>query len=261
MAKIKNLSLVVVFIFISFFNFIEANATDEFFSQGTQMYVSKEYEKARELFLKQLDQDPDNATVLTNLALTEFQLGKKTLAIGLLRKALTSDPELTTAQNALEFALSSLQIKEVPHQIETYETLRADILQRLPLSAFLMLLALTFFAAGWSLISFLGRRKRAIQEEKSIPSIPTVTVLLSLLVVIFTGLNGLKIYDTTVIRGTIIEDKVSLQTAPGENQVAIFDLPGGTEVITHQTQGDWVQITYPGSTTGWIKKNSILMTR
>ncbi len=261
MAKIKNLSLVVVFLFISFFNFIEANATGEFFSQGTQMYVSKEYEKARELFLKELDQDPDNATVMTNLALTEFQLGKKALAVGLLRKALTSDPELATAQSALEFILSSLQIKEVPHQIETYESLRANILQRLPLSAFLILLALTFFAAGWSLISFFGRRKRAIQEEKSIPSIPVITIVLSLLVVIFTGLSGLKIYDSTVIRGTIIEEKVTLQTAPGENQVAIFELSGGTEVITRQTQGDWVQITYPGSVTGWIKKNSILMTR
>lgn len=257
----KNLSLSIVLIFNSFFYFSVANAKGEFFSQGTQMYVSKEYEKARDLFVKELDEDPGNPTVMTNLALTEFQLGKKALAVGLLRKALTLDSGLLTAQEALQFILPSMQIKETPRQIESYESLRSNILQRLPLSAFLLLSALTFFAAGWSLISFLGRRKKAIQEESAIPSLPFVSILLSILVILFTGLSGLKIYDTSVIRGTIIEDKVALQTAPGENQVSILELPGGTEVIARQIQGEWVQITYPGSITGWIKKNSILMTR
>ncbi len=55
-----------------------------------------------------------------NLALAEFQLGKKSLAAGLLRKALSTDPDLAITQAALKFVLSQQQIKEVPHQIETY---------------------------------------------------------------------------------------------------------------------------------------------
>ena len=97
--------------------------------------------------------------------------------------------------------------------------------------------------------------------EKSPPPIPVIGGFLGLVLVIFTGLASLKFYDSTILRGTIIQERVSLQTAPGENQVVILDLYGGMEVIARQVQGDWIQVTYPGSLTGWIKKSSLLMTR
>ncbi|MBV2168180.1 MAG: tetratricopeptide repeat protein [Bdellovibrio sp.] len=261
MSKLKSLSVFFLFLVLPALVMAQNESVADLFTQGTQAYLAKDYAKAQSLFRTALDKDPDNATTLTNLALAEFQMGKKPLAIGLLRKALAHDPELPTAHAGLKFALSQMQVKDVPHQIEAYETLRAKLLQPIPLSAYLVLSAITFFAAGWSLVSYIGRRKKALHEERSLPPFPMIGSFLTLAFVIFTGLLALKSYDATVLRGTIIEEKVSLQTAPGDNQVAILDLYGGLEVIAHKTEGDWVQVTYPGSLTGWIKKSSLLMTR
>lgn len=261
MSKLKSLSVVIFFLTLPVLCQAQSATPADLFKQGTQQYLAKEYKKSQELFTQSLDKDPNNPVTITNLALAEFQLGKKALAVGLLRKALAINPELPTAQSGLKFALTQLQVKEVPHQIELYEGLRAKFLQPAPLSAYLVLSALCFFASGWVLISYGGRRKKALQEEKALPPFPLIGLILSVCFVIFTGLVALKIYDSTVLRGTIVEEKVSLQTAPGENQVAILDLYGGLEVIAHQVQGDWVQVTYPGSLTGWIKKSALLMTR
>lgn len=238
-----------------------AQSSTELFNEGTKAYLAKDYTQAETLFTQSLDKDPLNSTVLTNLALTAFQLGKKPLAVGLLRKALHYEPDLETAQQALRFSLSQMQIKEVPHKIQTYESLRTGVLQPIPLLAYLGLSALSFFAAGWTLISYVGRRKKANEEERQMPGFPVIAVILSSGFILFTSLVFLKIYDSTIPRATIVDEIVSLQTAPGDNQVAITELGGGLEVIVRQTQNDWVQVNYPGSATGWIKKSSVLMTR
>lgn len=232
----------------------------EFFKQGTQLYSAKEYDKARDAFAKALEKDPHNSMALTNLALAQFQLGKKPLAIGLLRKALAFDPDLSTARAGLKFALTQMDIKEIPHQLEAYESLRAKLLAPVPSLAYLLLTALLFFTAGWTLLNYFGRRRLAQQEEKSSPSVPMIGLIFSLGFLISLSLLSLKIYDDSISRATVIEDKVSLQTAPGENQATILDLYGGMEIIVKTVDKDWVQVTYPGSVTGWIKSSSVLIT-
>jgi tetratricopeptide (TPR) repeat protein len=232
----------------------------ELFKQGTQHYVAKEYDKARDAFAKALEKDPHNATTLTNLALAQYQLGKKPLAVGLLRKALNSDPELPAAKAGLKFALSQMEIKEIPHQIETYESVRANLLSPIPLFAYLILTAVLMFAGGWIMISYFGNRRRAFAEEKASPGFPVIGTLLTIGFLVSLGLLGLKIFDQTIVRATIIDDKVSMQAAAGDNQAALLDLYGGMEVIVQNENKDWVQVTYPGSITGWIKATSILKT-
>lgn len=259
MSRSKSLCIFVILIFASIGAL--AQSSTELFTQGTQAYLSKDYKKAKELFQKSLDLDPHNATILTNLALTEFQLGQKPMAIGLLRKALNLDPDVSTAEASLRFILSEQPIKEPPRHLSSYETLRTQLLQPVPLPAYLSLSVLAFLCAGWTLISYVKRRKKALEEEKEPPSFPLVPSVLTALCLLFSGLVLLKFYDSTILRGTIIAESVSLQTAPGENQVAIMDLPGGAEVQIRVDQEDWLQVTYPGSATGWIKKSSVLMTR
>ncbi|QDK47305.1 hypothetical protein DOM22_00690 [Bdellovibrio sp. ZAP7] len=230
------------------------------FKQGTQHYTAKEYEQSRDAFAKALEQDPHNATTLTNLALAQFQLGKKPLAIGLFRKALNSDPELTPARAGLKFALTQMEIKEIPHQIETYESVRAKLLAPVSVIAYLIMTALFLFAAGWILIGFMGQRRRALAEEKALPGFPMIGTFLALCFLVSLTLLSLKMYDQSIVRATVVDDKVSLQSAPGDNQVALLDLYGGMEVIVQNENNDWVQVTYPGSITGWVKKSAVLRT-
>lgn len=232
----------------------------ELFKQGTQHYTAKEYDKAADAFNKAVDKDPHNATALTNLALAQFQLGKKALSVGLLRKALEADPELSTANAGLKFVLSQMEIHDVPHQIETYESVRSKLLAPIPLFAYLVLTAILLFAAGWTLLSYAGRRRNALAEEKAPPAVPFVGLLFTLGFLLSLSLLVLKLYDATIIRATIVEDRVSLQTAPGANQAAILDLSGGMEVVVKTVDKDWSQVTYPGSLTGWIKSSSLVVT-
>ncbi|WP_413585963.1 tetratricopeptide repeat protein [Bdellovibrio sp. HCB274] len=230
------------------------------FNQGTQHYTAKEYEKSRDAFAKALELDPHNATTLTNLALAQFQLGKKPLAVGLFRKALTNDPDLTQARAGLKFALGQMEVKDIPHQIETYETVRKKLLEPVSQIAYLIMTALFLFAAGWIWIGFMGQRRRAIAEETALPGFPVIGSLLALGFLVSITLLGLKIYDQSIVRATVIEDKVSLQAAPGENQAALLEVFGGMEVIVQNENAEWSQVTFPGSITGWVKKSAILRT-
>lgn len=253
------ISLGLAFLFPALLHAQTADAAS-LFNQGTQQYLAKEYKKAQEFFTQSLDKDPGNSIVLTNLAFAEFQLGNKPLAIGLLRKALTGKPDLEVAKQGLKFINSQLQVKDIPRQVELFESLRTKLLMPAPLYSFLVLSAISLFASGWVLLSYIGRRKKADEEEKTTPPFPLIGALLTLTFLIFTTLSVLKIYDASILRGTIIEEKISLQTAPGDNQVSILDLYGGMEVIVRESQGEWVQVSYPGSLTGWIKKSALLMT-
>jgi len=232
----------------------------EFFKEGTQHYTAKEYDKARDAFAKAIEKDPNNATALTNLALAQFQLGNKALAVGLLRKVLTIDPELATAQAGLKFALKQIDLKDLPHQIETYESVHAKLLAPIPVWVYLILTALFLFITGWTFLTYMGRRRQALSAEKAPPSPPLMGFVFALALICSLGLLSLKLYDSTIVRATIIEDRVSMQTAPGESQVALLDLSGGMEVIVKSTEKEWSQITYPGSLTGWIKSSSLIVT-
>ncbi|MGZ3774189.1 MAG: tetratricopeptide repeat protein [Pseudobdellovibrionaceae bacterium] len=259
-SKLLTVAIFLSLIFLLPLSSKAESSSAELFAEGTKSYSSKDYSKALDFFEKALDKDPYNAATITNLALTQFQLGKKSVAVGLLRKALSVEPDLTTAKAGLKFVLSQMPVKDVPHKIENYESLRTTILQPVPLITFVILSILCLFASGWILISYGGRRKKAFAEEKPLPSFPFIGSLLGFFFIIITILLILKIYDSISIRGTIVEDQISLQTAPGDNQVTILDLYGGMEVIVLETQGEWAQIKYPGSLTGWVKKSALLMT-
>ncbi len=230
------------------------------YNTGIQLFQKKDYEKSRDAFAKSLELDPHNSSALTNLALVQYKLNQKGLAIANLRKVLELDPEQPTAKAALKFSLTQLETKEIPHQIETYETIREQLLQPVSLNIYLSLTALFLFAAGWTLFSFFGKRKRQLIAEEALPSFPLIAFFLSLGFIAFTSLSALKMYDRTIVRGTIIEEKVTVQASPGENQVALFDLYTGFEVIVQKTEPDWIQVTYPGASTGWIKRSALLVT-
>jgi len=230
------------------------------FQEGVKLYQAKEFEKAKGAFDEALKNEPHNATAMTNLALVEYQLGNKPLAIAHFRKALVLDPELAAASAGLKFAFSQLEIKEVPHKIDNFEDLRARFLAPVPMSVYLILTALFLFSAGWTFLSYLGRRKQALTKESSLPSFPVISGLFALGFFAALGLSVLKYYDSTIQRGTIITERVSLQSAPGDGQTTLLDLYGGFEVIIHQSEGEWVQVEYPGSLAGWMKKEVLFVT-
>jgi tetratricopeptide (TPR) repeat protein len=239
----------------------QAKATfEEAFSRGTKSYQEKNFTDAIAQFQQALDLHPDSATVLTNLGLSYFQTQQKGLAIAMLRRALFLDPSQVVAEDALKFALAQLEVKEIPHQLESYEKLRSGVLNSASLAGFNVLTALLLFSSGFIWLRFLGRRRKAFELEEAPPAVPVIGILLALGLVLSFSLSLLKLYDLSIPRATVIADKVSAQTAPGEGQSGLFDIYAGFEVIVRNAANDWVQINYPGGLTGWVKKDSLMAT-
>lgn len=239
---------------------LQTETKTDAFQEGLNALQTKNYQQAQTKFSEFLKTQPDNAAALTNLGISVFHLGQKPWAIAYFRKALAVSPGFPEAQRGLDFVWSQLEVKEIPHQIQNYEIIRELLLVPASEFAFLWLSSVIFFLFGWSLLSYLGQRKKALEEDLPFPGPPWMSVVAAVLFIITTTLAGLKIYDVQIPRATIVESKVAAQSAPGENQLNLFDLYGGFEVIIRNHSGDWAQVTYPGAMTGWIKKDSLYLT-
>lgn len=230
------------------------------FNLGTKLYQDKNYDGALENFLKAEKFDPHSTATLTDLGLTYYKLQKKGLAIAYFRRALFIDPSLPAASSGLKFALSELEIKEIPHQIETFERVRADVLNGLSLGGFHLLTALLLVSSGLIWLKFWGRRRKALELEEAPPALPVIGIFLVLGFLLCLSLTLLKIYDLSMPRATVIADKVSAQMAPGEGQNSLFELYAGFEVVLRNSSQDWLQVNYPGGLTGWVKKDTLMPT-
>ncbi|MEK6772648.1 MAG: SH3 domain-containing protein [Bdellovibrionota bacterium] len=233
---------------------------EQSFQEGVKLYQNKDFEKARSSFEASLVKDPHNISVLTNLGMVFFEIGKKGLALAYLRRALEIDADFRPAQTAYNYVWSRLEVKELPHRLETYESLRDYLLKPVSLSSYLWLGSLFFLLSGWLLIRFFGKRKRAFEEELPLPPFPTVGFMIMIIFITFFSLTLLKVYDLTLTRATITAEKVPMHTAPNENEASLFELSQGLEVILRKSEADWVQVTYPGGPTGWVKKTELMVT-
>ncbi len=238
----------------------EEKKTEHPFTTATNAYLLKDYKKAQALYIELLKQEPTNAVIIANLALTEYQLGQKFKALGLFRKALHFEPDLDMASEGLRYVSDQIPAAHSKGDLSLFESLRQNLLSSVPLFAYFGMSALCLFACGWILISYVERRRKALEMETPLPPWPWVGALQGSMFILFLALFLLKIYDQNLLRATIIVDQVSLQTAPGENQVTFFDLLGGQEVYILAESGDWAQIQAADEPAGWIKKSTLLMT-
>jgi tetratricopeptide (TPR) repeat protein len=231
------------------------------FQAGVKNYQEKKFDQAQVDFQQALEADPQNISALTNLALAQFQKGQKALAIALLRKATNLDPEFSTARVALNFILPQLEVKEIPHEILLSETLHRSLFSQFSIFAFSVVAALFVFAALWSLLQYLGGRRRALQQDQPMPAFSVLTLLFLVGAVVTFVLLGLKIVDQRATRATVIsEQKIDVLSLPDEKAPSLFELYPGLEVFVNQQQKDWSQVTYPGGPTGWIPAAALFTT-
>ena len=230
------------------------------FTAGIDAYQKKDWAKARRAFLESLQAQPENATALYNLGLTENSAGHTGVALGLWRKALVASPRFTPASSAIEFAQKKLDRPEIPHEVKTWESFRKVALAPYSIDTFLIATALFLISGGWILFGYLGARRSARLDEKPMPGVPYGPVILLILFIICACLSLCKGIDSQTIRGTILDKKIEALSSPDSSATPLFDLYEGLEVIVRQANGDWTQVTYPGGATGWIPKRSVLAT-
>lgn len=266
MKKTKNSTtrrtfyLSLIFALIFYHNTVLAQQDlSTYFKQGVNSYQNKDYTAAEKSFSQGLEVEPNNAELLTNLGLVEYQLNNKGKALGYFRRALEISPELEAAQDGIKFVNSQLKVKDIPHQSDTFESIHTNLLQSLNLKFLLLMVLVLFLFSGWIFIKYFSARIKNLKAEEAMPDIPIVGIILLLLFIVITSITSLKIYDSFQVRGTIIKEKISVQSAPGENQSVLFDIYEGLEVLVKESNANYVLINYPGGMSGWIKKDDIMI--
>lgn len=250
------------FIIISFSSLALAkdDSFESRFAAGLKSYQNQNYSEAEAAFLDALRNDHRNTAAMTNLALAYFQQKKQGHAIAWFRRALSIDPSFSPAREGLAFSLEQLEIKEIPHRIEMFESIRTHFLQHMSLPTFLGLGVLFLFASGWGLLSWSGARRRSLQSGEAVPSLPLSTIIPTLLFFMILIGTILKFVDISQPRGTVLPEKIEARSAPIPDAPALFELHQGFEVIIQNISGDqaWVQVAYPGGSTGWIPRTDLL---
>jgi len=231
------------------------------FQTGVDAYQKKDYAAAQTAFTQALALRPEEPSTLTNLALTESRLGHLGLALGELRQVLVQNPRHEEARKAFDFLTKENAVRDIPHQIETWETLRSQFLNVASLFTFALFTLLLLVCSGWSWLTYLGSKKRASELELALPGAPLLASLFSLLFVFSLGLSLAKLKDAEDTRATVVVEKVTALTAPTEQSPGLFDLFEGLEVVVRQVDGKWAQVTYPGAMTGWVPLKSLMITQ
>ena len=231
---------------------------DELFQEGVKSVQAKEFEKASSFFTQALDLQPENTTVLVNLALAEYQAGQKSAAYAHYKKALHIDPYFTTAQQGLNFVKSQIQIKEIPHRIETYERARNVLIEPLSVMVPLILATFLFFIWGFRTLKHLGNKKRSYFAGEDPASYGLLNLVLSILLTLSLLWVVFFKVDSNIKRGIVKLDSVSIKSAPLVTSPEILQIYGGLEVRILRKQDGWLQIEYPGSVAGWVEAASIV---
>ncbi|MES2964692.1 MAG: hypothetical protein V4760_12440 [Bdellovibrionota bacterium] len=230
------------------------------FRAGVDAFQKNDLKAARTAFESALKLDPSHVVTLFDLGLLESKEGHQGRAIALWRKALALAPEFRPARNAIDYTRAKLERAEIPHEVETWEQLRSAALANVVLEKYVVIAAALVFFAIWLFLGDFGARRRAHLDEKPLPGFPFVATFFSLASIVFVVLTIAKIVDMQELRGTVVTKKIEARSTPNEAGTALFDLYEGLEVIVRQTSGEWLQVTYPGASTGWVPRASVFTT-
>lgn len=239
---------------------IQSPSAQELYLSGIKSYQSSKFEEASQNFRLAFAKEPQNRSILFNWGLSEYKQGRVGMAAAAWRRALAIDPDFSVARRALEVLAPELPSAQSLSDGKFFETFRSTVLVHISLTQVATATALFLLGAGWLLLTYLGKRRRALDEEQQLPSFPSIGIAFLVLFFLssFTGLT--KVYDFFQPRATVITTTASVFSGPSENSSSLFELAEGLEVIMSREKGPWRQVSSPGGLSGWVKQDSLFQT-
>lgn len=235
----------------------DATVADDGVLKATQLLQENKYSEAFTLFEDAYLKGTETATHLYNWGLSAYQTQKKGLAVGLWRRALYLDPELSPSREALEFISQELPQDHTAEVASQWHQLRSNVLDKVSLNKLLILVWIFLLTAGFIMIRYWGKRSRALRDNTPMPPLPHVGFGFSFVFTFLVLLSIAKAISLFEIRATIITNATTLRTGPSENDNSIFDLVEGADVSVRTAQNSWVLITIPTGLSGWVPAASL----
>lgn len=250
--------LILLCLGCSLTSYAELPGPDDLFQKGLAAYQNKDYAQARDNFHKLMAEDQANLGVLHNLALTEYQLQQRAMAIALWRKALSLDPGFTLARQGRDYLERKYNIQGW-ERTSVQRSLRR-FLESVSMTESLLLLAILLGVAGWFWIRYLSLRKIALEDETAMPVFPWIAVAFTVTAAATVALISAQVKFASPIRATIVMASSPLRSLPAEDGVSLLELTGGSEVLIRRQQKEWSQVQSSEGSTGWVKNSDILVT-
>ncbi len=229
------------------------------FQSATAAYKSHKLDDARQLFTQFLSQT-QSSEAFYDLGLVEYDSKNIGSAVAFWRKALELDPHNQLANDSLNFIQKKIEHPELNRQNDTYEVLRDRVLNHAQIEYLFLLTAFVFAATFWLLLAYFGERKRSREQELPAPAIPWVAGVMLAILLLSTFVSGAKLYDLNIARATVLPSRIQVMSAPDAESTQLFELFEGLEVIVESSQGDYLQVTFPGGMTGWTLKKNLMLT-
>ena len=261
MRQIVLLLLFCPFLSLSFAeDGITPDSAMEAYQKGLQSFQNNQFEEARDLFRYSWEKSPQSALSLFNWGLAEQKLGNQGMALAAWRKALFLKPGFDSAEQAIEYLIKTSSLPGIQKNQNHWEVFRESALIKLSFHQLSALVLLLLIAAGWKTIQYLGQRYVAIEQELPLPSMPWVGLFLVTLLISSITLVGFKVVDYYNPRATVIQNTVTVYSAPSGSSSSLFEIYEGAEVYLKRKQSAWSQVKYPGGLTGWVQNQSLFHT-
>lgn len=239
-------------------NIAFAQTAEELFKAGVASFQKNELDQARDQFSQSLKLTPENVQTIYNLGLTEYKAKNEGLALGLWRKALVLEPSNDDVQRAIAFAERAIPQQPISRGGDLFESFHQKFLSQTSLMSLIVVNLILLAFAGWILIRYFALKSRSIENDEPSPPVPYIGYLFVVGLIVSAIVLAAKSYDLTLVRATIIEEKVEVKTSPDSQAATLFELFEGLEVIVRQSHEGWMQVTYPGGLSGWVPAKAVL---
>ena len=244
----------LILIFCLFFNLsIQAQSPIQLFDLGNEAYNQGLYEKAKNFYVKVLDENLHSAELYFNLGNSYYKTGEIAESIFYLELANRLSPGQIDIKNNIKFAknMGLDSIEELPKS-QIYQAQKK----------FLNIISID----SWSIISLLFSWLFCILFGVYIWSqnskIKRVFFILSSLIMIFLLTSISMIYNIDNSKkqnnsAIIFEKKINVNSEPNNRSTLLFNLHEGTMIEVTEKLDDWLKIKIANGSEGWIENKNI----
>ena len=242
--------LLILFLLSPSFGFAEDVSSREIkmFEEANQLYVNGNYKSAIMGFEKLInDYDVRNAQLFANLARAFYRNDNLGESIFYMEKARMLEPRNPEIVSDLKFLSNQTVDKINDSQGNFISKIIYGLENNVSLAECYYSLVLLFIVF-WALLSI-----RLFKPNKWFGNL---AIVIFILIVLNAGMLLLK--KTSTNFGVVKGDLASVFSAPGLNNVLLFELHEGSDFYVKSSRDGWSKIKLKDGKTGWIDDNDII---
>lgn len=222
------------------------------FEEANKYYISKQYDKALELYLELAKQQEPTANLYYNIGNCYFRLNQLGYAILFYEKAYKIDPDDESIQKNLKIANSRTIDKIVPvSKIFIYKWLDNIIQLNSPNTFAIWNIILIWISIAFAILFFITTKSNI----RRISFYASLVFFGLFLITMWLGYHSQQFHQQTQ-NGVVLAKSVYVKSSPDPNSADLFILHEGTKFEIQDNIADWYKVRLVNGATGWIEEKN-----